>query len=390
MKKHLQLLSNIRSYLRADNIILFIVLFCIYFYITLFLNSDIPIHAKFAMNMVSQNKMIGNFVLYGLVNVFSGFNKTIIVAEFVLCILLSFATVWRYVLAKNQIHRLDNGVNGYWKSVLWALSLIFIFAIPIPLLLHQPHNFYLGSFTPNVWHNSTTIFLFPFAILLFHLSCKQLYEFNVKNNFWIVLLVSLNIFIKPSYFFVWVYVYPLFLLYSYRFNKTFWKSMIPVAIGVALLAIEYIIIYRTQSVYKENSSVEISPFLVYKGFYNHLEELPLVLFFSLLFPNLYVLFNFKTSIKDKKLLFALCSIVVAIIIFLLLSETGGRQSHGNFYWQIIICSWLYFYVALTKMIQNKSTVYNKYKNNTLYIVYFLHVLAGIIYLIRFLFFNTYF
>ncbi|MDR2836328.1 MAG: hypothetical protein LBV69_09110 [Bacteroidales bacterium] len=342
------------------------------------------------MNMVSQNKMIGNFVLYGLVNVFSGFNKTIIVAEFVLCILLSFATVWRYVLAKNQIHRLDNGVNGYWKSVLWALSLIFIFAIPIPLLLHQPHNFYLGSFTPNVWHNSTTIFLFPFAILLFHLSCKQLYEFNVKNNFWIVLLVSLNIFIKPSYFFVWVYVYPLFLLYSYRFNKTFWKSMIPVAIGVALLAIEYIIIYRTQSVYKENSSVEISPFLVYKGFYNHLEELPLVLFFSLLFPNLYVLFNFKTSIKDKKLLFALCSIVVAIIIFLLLSETGGRQSHGNFYWQIIICSWLYFYVALTKMIQNKSTVYNKYKNNTLYIVYFLHVLAGIIYLIRFLFFNTYF
>jgi len=47
-----------------------------------------------------------------------------------------------------------------------SFTLLFVFSLP-SVQVFTNKFYYLGQFTPNVWHNSTTIFLMPFALLLF-------------------------------------------------------------------------------------------------------------------------------------------------------------------------------------------------------------------------------
>lgn len=53
-----------------------------------------------------------------------------------------------------------------------VLAILFAFAVPWPLIFGATTNYLLGSLTPNVWHNSTTIFLTPFALAIFILQAK--------------------------------------------------------------------------------------------------------------------------------------------------------------------------------------------------------------------------
>ncbi len=211
-------------------------------------------------------------------------------------------------------------------------------------------------------------------------------EYNRNRNWWILLLVFLNIFIKPSYFFVWICVYPLFLFLSYHFKKEFWIAIVPAIIGVFLLVIEYSMIYFiSPQVDGVKSGIIISPFSIYLSFYNHFRELPFTVIFSLLFPVLYVFLNWETAIKDKSVVFAALSTFVAIVIYLVFAETGPRANHGNFYWQVIPCSWLLFYVALI----NTLKMQHGYKRSVLIVVYFLHFIVGVVYIIRYMVFDNY-
>ncbi len=66
---------------------------------------------------------------------------------------------------------------------------------------------YLGKTVSNVWHNSTIIFLFPFALILFWEEYKIIYKKGYCNKGKILLvfiLVVLNALIKPSFLFVFI------------------------------------------------------------------------------------------------------------------------------------------------------------------------------------------
>jgi len=378
---------------------LFVFFFSIFYYITLFLsNSDMPEHIYFAEAM-SKGAMnyAGNFILYGLMNILSFCLSSIFFLVKVdyravgLCLLLATAVTYKFRWTYKHLPEYTTP----WNKFLLALSLIFVVAIPIPSFFITNY-WYIGNFTPNVWHNSTIIFLFPFAIILFLTSIKQIEEFSNRRNLWLILLVFLNVFIKPSYFFVWVIIYPFFLLIEYRLTSRFFKGLIPVAAGIVFLAIAYIWIYYFNNDVGEASSVIINPF---KGYliYSPLSLLPCALIFSLLFPVSYFAFNLKRLYQNKVFLFAYTALFIAIVIFLLFLEDGRRMWHLNFYWQIIICTWLCFYITLNDWLENKKQLMQS-KNNrkkivTLYVpmaIYAVHVIIGIAYLGRYLYTNCYF
>ncbi|OQX97833.1 MAG: hypothetical protein B6I24_07425 [Bacteroidetes bacterium 4572_128] len=75
---------------------------------------------------------------------------------------------------------------------------------------------------------------------MFWISYKQLLEHKNKRIYIISLLIALNIFSKPSFFLVFVVIYPLFLLYKYKLSKTFFLNLIPIVFGALLLSVEYI------------------------------------------------------------------------------------------------------------------------------------------------------
>ncbi len=110
---------------------------------------------------------------------------------------LSLITLYKYQIVKKIIVSELNTSDYKIASIISAV-LLFVFALPSVLIFNN--LYYLGSFSPNIWHNSTTIFVIPFVILLYRESCQQLLPFNSKRLWIIVLLILINVCIKPSFY----------------------------------------------------------------------------------------------------------------------------------------------------------------------------------------------
>jgi len=378
--------------------ILFFLLFVAYYSLLKVIPADyndIHDHAAFARQMCTgEIPYTGNFLVYLLVNVFSFFSAKVTPTEVSLCALLAMAGVYRFLLVQKKVAEVidkdDKLLENYWTTAFISLSMLFVFAIPIPGYFTDDKYMYIGTYVPNVWHNSTILFLFPFAMLLFELSYRQLQDHSNKRNIWIFLLILLNLVIKPSYFFVFVIVYPILLLFRYKFRKEFWLNTLPLIIGFFFLILEYWVIYKTgKPLGKEASSVIFMPFYKNPEFAD-LGLLPVSMFFSLLFPLLYTLFNLPFVIKSRLFWYTLLSFVVSILIFYFISESGPRASHGNFYWQIVICTWFCFFVALLALLKDFKISGRSFKNMFLATVFSVHVIVGLIYFVRILVTGSYY
>jgi len=353
--------------------------------------NDIHDHAAFARQMCTgEIPYSGNFMVYLLVNVVSLFSANVTATEVGLCLLLGVAGTYRYQLTQKKINEVVGTDRNQWFHALLALSMLFVFAIPVPSYFLGDYFMYIGNYVPNVWHNSTILFLFPFAMLLFELSYKQLQHYDAKRNWWIFGLVVLNLFIKPSYFFVFICVYPLMLLFKYRLKKEFWLSIIPLIFGFVFLVLEYWVIYKIgKPTDKEASSVVFLPFYRSPEFVD-LQFIPLTMFFSLFFPIVYSVFNYRKVIKTNMFWYSLLSFVVSVLIFFFISESGPRASHGNFYWQIVITTWLCFFVALLALLRDFKREGKTLKNVSLLSLFSIHVIIGVIYFVRILVTGNYY
>ena len=364
--------------------------------------NDIHDHAAFARDMCTGKiPYTGNFLVYLLVNVFSFFTANVTFTEISLCLLLAFAGTYRYHLSLNKINEVLNAemqtnqpINQSTSQLylsLLAISMLFVFVIPIPGYFLGDYYMYIGSYSPTVWHNSTILFLFPFALMLFDLSYKQLQQFDSKRNWLILLLIALNLFIKPSYFLVFICAYPLMLLIQYGFRKQFWLSILPLIAGMVILIIQYVVIYKISGpAANDSSSVVFLPFYKNPELNEDMINIPFAMIFSLLFPILYTTLNIKKLYKNKLFIYTLISFLFSVFIFLCISETGRRASHGNYYWQIVITAWLCFFVALLSLLKDFKTEGKTTKNTILISVFGIHVLTGIVYFIRILITGSYY
>ena len=374
--------------------------------------NDLHDHAAFARDMCNGKiPYTGNFLVYLLVNIFSFFTAGVSATELSLCGLLAFAGTYRYYLTLQTINRILNSdstshqaINnsGFhnlppctsrnpWERILAALAMLFVFVIPVPGYFLGDYYMYIGTYTPNVWHNSTILFLFPFALLLFDLSYRQLQCFDAKRNVWILVLIALNLFIKPSFFFVFICVYPLFLLHKFKFRREFWLSIIPLVVGFCLLIAEYIIIYKTTSpAQKDSSSVVFMPFYRNPELMEDMINIPVSLVFSLFFPLIYTILNFRKLIQNQLFWYTLLSFIASVSIFFFISESGPRASHGNFYWQIVIATWLCFFVSLVALLKDFKLEGRSPKNSVLLSLFAIHTVLGLIYFVRILVTGSYY
>lgn len=355
--------------------------------------NDMHDHAAFARQMCTgEIPYTGNFLVYLLVNVFSFFTANVAATEISLCVLLAFAAVYRYYLTLKKLNEVvEADKSSRWLYPLLALSMLFVFVIPVPGYFTDDSYMYIGNYVPNVWHNSTILFLFPFALLLFDLSYKQLQTYDSKRNWWIFGLILLNLFIKPSYFLVFICVYPLMMLYKYKFKKEFWLSIIPLALGFLVLIIQYVVIYKIAGPASKDAST-----VVFKPFYKNPElnvdmiNIPIAMVFSLLFPLLYVILNIRKLLKSQLFWYTLLTFLFSVLIFFFISETGRRASHGNYYWQIVITTWFCFFVALLSLLKDFKLQGKTFKNISLFSLFSIHVIVGIIYFVRILLTGNYY
>lgn len=245
-------------------------------------------------------------------------------------------------------------------------------------LIYKPTaTMFLGFLPVNTWHNSTTIFLFPFAILLFYRSYQYLQAPDLKKAGSMILLILLNLFIKPSFLIPFVVVFPFFSLLIFRFTKPFFQSVaLAFLCGAGLLIQSKIGSYIGTTVI----ALEILPFHVW----SHWSGNVLLSFLSsVLFPLLYACAYAKEISKDLLFKYSVALFLFALIVYSLISETGVREFDGNFLWQVIICNYVLFLVTAIRfshqlLVKKAFALMDK----IILISFILHVLTGIIYIFK--------
>ena len=377
--------------------VLIVLLTSIYYYLTFIVHTDIELHAQFIKDYAYGNKPFQvNFLYYLTVYLFSFFScKTsslLVISVYV----LSAITFAKYYIVKIIfIKETQNSKSNIAVSTS-LLSFLLLFSFSLPSYLVGTNYNYLLRFSPNVWHNSTTIFVMPFVILLFWLSIKQITEYKRKRLYILTILIILNVLVKPSFIFVYVLVYPVFLFNKYYFNKLFWINVIPIIISIILIVIEYLLIFNSSDQSNDESTVVIDFFYYYKvwgGAKNTLDILLMLvsaLISSFLFPIVLLLKN-RQILKERMVQFSLLAMIVSFLISITLCETGARSFDGNFIWQNYMVSFLLFFVCTLQLLKLTNNTSRNIKAYTVEIIALLfHFFALIYYFSKIITTETYF
>lgn len=392
--------TKVRSlFYTGELFFLFISFFCFFYFLVENVATDIQGHA-YLVRLINQDQAeySANFFYYFLVNIFSFFSNSKYVLETISCLLMSGSVVTKYALSKFI---LQNGIklekdNKLLISI-FSFLLLFFSAIPDLFTLGTINNWYLGKLVPNVWHNSTTIFLMPFALYTFwHLAIKNFDNekptLNWNELFLGGILIILNVIIKPSFLFVFIPIFSVFFLYKYGLKKIYFQKMLPIFIGIFLIIIEYILIYyfKKSGLESKESGIAISsPFEIWSK-YISINKIPQSILLSLLFPLYYLLFFFNEFIKDSVLKFASWMYLLGIIISIFIKETGSRMYDGNFFWQNVISLYILILLILRKLLINYFKNKDDFKTLVGLFIFAIHVISGIAYVIKTFYYKNYF
>lgn len=353
---------------------------------------DIPDHNRFITGWLGGDENVKVYSLYFFVVMTLAFfqNNTDLI-NVISVVVLCISVIVKYLITVNIFNRELFSVNGTLEKKLnigsYSISVVAIIQFIVLLVCLAENWIYkrsatmaLGYIPVNSWHNSTTIFLMPVAVLLFYKSYLffRYHDIN-ENNFtqlWQLAALSLfSVLIKPSYFFVFSIAFPVTCLIRFGINKVFLYTILVVVISSIAVFLIYYYVYVGSS-----SSVAIRPFYVWRYWS---DNILLGLISSIVFPVLILVFYGRQAIGNLLLGYAWIHLIVAVIIYILLSETGGRELHGNFGWQTIICNFVLFFcswIVYLKILLTKKSI--ELKDKLIVGSFLVHVLTGLIYIVK--------
>jgi len=341
---------------------------------------DYPGHLELS-NLIQDKKIPvpANFLPYSIINL----SEDILVKQWIIIAITSISTTLKFLVTfLFTKHFLPNGKRNVTVTI--ALVMLVIFSIPnIKVVTHN--LYYLTNFTTNVWHNTTIIFLMPFALLLY-------YSIFIKQqNVWIIsLLVILNIIIKPSFIFI---IIPLLLVVQiFDFDqkriclKINWRYLTIISVCIITIIVEYLFLYKIKNSTDDKVVLDFFPFCNNYWDYVHII---ITVVCSYFFPLMLIFFSLKDKIEISKYqLHSIALVVFALIINFSFVETGSRRYHGNFSWQIIPASYFLMLFSLISFAKN----YRGFKTLHRYLLNFsisAHTFYGIFYIARILILNKY-
>ena len=361
--------------------------------------TDLQPHAKMAYSFSQgEVKLLPNFLYFFLLSLFTGFSRQYSLYYIPTVILMSLAITAKFFITKFYAEKFCSICNqNKTYAYLIAIVMLFIFALP-GLNYFTSNEFYMGQLVPNVWHSSTTIFLMPFAEILFFESYRLLFleEKKIKKKiFQIVLLLILNALIKPSFLFTLLPTVALFFFLQYFFlkkEKGYWVKVLPYIIGFVFIGVEYYCIYKLNYSGvsygdKTNPGIAFEPFAIWLSYS---PDLTVAFITSCFFPLIYIIFSKGKVLKNKLIQFSLCNYLIGLSLWILLAEQGFRRSDGNFFWQMVATSYLLFFTLLMEFL-NAVKLNNSTKMQQCIIggSFFLHFVWGVFYWLKIIIFNNY-
>lgn len=317
--------------------------------------SDLGLHVATVQAMLDTHTVPGDPLYFALLAAVTGFQQSTDALNTATVAVLGVAVGAKCVISayialrETDSHGLKLRVSGELGLVVLVALLPFAFSLPTS-------HIFLGQEPPNVFHSSTTIFLMPFALLLFYSTAQYL---RTGAQSWLLAagaLALLNVLAKPSFVLAVIVVFPIAALIRFRGSLELVKAWGLAALMAVLLLAQYLYIYKTGSgeelqeaaglVSTVPSHIRIDPFHVW-SFYS--SNIPLSFGASFAFPLVALVVYGRRLLEYDLVRYALALLGVSLAIFILFTETGSREFDGNFGWQVIVASYVVFLVTLVRV-----------------------------------------
>lgn len=312
-------------------------------------------------------------------------------------LLLALAILMKYALSKKFLGIERYGFKQLMGLLGWLLLALMLF-FPLYLPWTDQGIWYMGKFTPTIWHNSTTIAVLPFCLLLFNHSILWLDKPLAKYWFYMLFLGLLIALTKPSFLFAFIPAFPLITLFQQKsIDQRVVKSGVLSLIFLFFIAGMGFLIFSSNSRFDDyittpakDTTIILTPLTVWRAMATHKISAILT---SFTFPAL-ALVVFRTEItKDIQLLFSIFIGFFSVLVFLLFAESGERLLHGNLYWQVPISYFIFNLIILNKLLKEiyaSGNLKSLHKPMFFLVILFLfYGVSGFFYLLNYMIFDTY-
>ncbi len=277
-----------------------------------------------------------------------------------------------------------------------AASLALVTSLPTLDIIIKKW-YIVGQPSPNYWMNGTLLASWPFALILFWQSWKQLERGPDRRwTLWMCLWLFAVAFSKISYALVFAVIYPLFLIGQFGLKNAAVRWQLLPFIGLAILvAIQYYLVFlNPDSVYVRDfnhgqpSGVIINPLVAWQMWTTSIH---MSIVAGVAFP-IAVAYVWWQDLK-KKLLFwyAWANFAFGALIYLLFQQTGEEYYTSAFRFQNYITAYILYMVSLIYVWERmrhipiealRTHLIRHKRQGIVVIIYIAHLGSGVLYILK--------
>lgn len=351
------------------------------------LPSDVGVHITFVLTSAQTGEWLPNWLFYRVVHVLSTGSGEYNVVLFMTMCVLAASVAAKYLVSvaiarrwlRPELASLPAEHRARFDALLIFTIFLSLFAFSLPVNKFREY-YYIGQFPANVWHNSTTIFLMPFALGLLWAGWRYLRAPRRSLLLWIVALSLLNLLAKPSFFLTFAVAFPIMVLATHRLRRPTWEAAAAFLIPVAYLWMQTNALYIEQDNAGAMGGLAWTPFLVWRAFS---DNLVLSVAASVLFPASVLAAYPGIALRSMLYRFVLLNFAVGLTVYSLLSEKGPRQFDANLSWQVIVTMFMLFLVSILVMFRGWARNGRVRIEDWLVAIAFgLHLVSGVVYIAR--------
>jgi hypothetical protein len=330
---------------------------------------DFSAHLRFARNMARDgaphSERFGFELLTLLV---AGFADEAVALVRAAAVVATLATALKAVMSAQWLSRRLGARQAL------VLAAVVLFVAPITFATVHPTwrrhaAVHLGQMSGLIFHNPTTVLVFPFVIALFVATWRGK---AVAAG----ALAAAQCLVKPNFVLAWA---PAFVVLELRRRGFDWRSLARVA--AVLAPATAVLTWQYLTTEKLGEAMVIAPFRAWRQLS---PNIPLSIARSVAFPALLVALHFREVRRRGELLFAWAILAVATLQYALLYLKGAAYP-GNWSWGRYLAIYLVFllsvelFAGIAARRESWRGVRPAAANATLALVLALHVGSGLLY-----------
>lgn len=285
---------------------------------------------------------------------------------------------------KRKAPKID---NTFW--IYFGAGVLFIGPLYFPWINTY---YYLGTWSPNTWHNPTNIMVKPFAILsvILILNILDAKETKLKDHIFLAVILTLSAIAKPSFI---QGIAPALALYVMielvSIRKLFLRKYLLLASAfvpsACIMLFQIYLIFYSGNTMSEGIGIEFLRTL------NHYNINAWVAFLACTAFPLFVIITAiiiqkKNVLKNSRIVLTICYLISGWVEMAFLYEKGAREGNSNFAWGYMLAVFVAFVLSIIEFlcIYNSNIKYIETVKKIGVILFSSHLLLGIWYINRIL------